>query len=69
MSGSIISRGTALKETIDPVWDLYADAVRRFGSVSTMIERDDNIPEFSELFTELQYARNIHDRAVKESAA
>jgi len=54
---------------IDPVWDLYADAVRRFGSVSTMIERDDNIPEFSELFAEVQYARSIHDRAVKESAA
>ncbi|HEY5102461.1 MAG TPA: DUF692 domain-containing protein, partial [Steroidobacteraceae bacterium] len=28
----------------DPVWALYADAVRRFGHVATMIERDANIP-------------------------
>jgi uncharacterized protein (UPF0276 family) len=54
---------------IDPVWDLYAEAVRRFGSVSTMIERDDNIPDFSELFTELKQARSIHDKVLKESAA
>jgi hypothetical protein len=54
---------------IDPVWDLYAEAVRRFGSVSTMIERDDNIPEFAELFAELQRARSVHDSVLKESAA
>jgi len=28
----------------DPVWELYSAAVRRFGGVSTMIERDANIP-------------------------
>ena len=28
----------------DPVWDLYREAVRRFGTVTTMIERDDHIP-------------------------
>jgi uncharacterized protein len=44
---------------IDPVWDLYAEAVRRFGDVSTMIERDDNIPELSELLEELDQARRI----------
>lgn len=54
---------------VDPVWNLYADAVRRFGSVSTMIERDDNVPEFSELFAELQHARKIHDSVLKDSAA
>jgi uncharacterized protein (UPF0276 family) len=54
---------------IDPVWDLYAEAVRRFGSVSTMIERDDNIPDFSELFAEQKHARSIHDTVLKESAA
>lgn len=43
----------------DPVWSLYAEALRRFGSVSTMIERDDNIPEFPVLFAELEYARDI----------
>ena len=43
----------------DPVWDLYAAAVRRFGNVATMIERDDNIPPLAELVAELQVARNV----------
>ena len=44
---------------VDPVWDLYAEALRRFGAVSTMIERDDNIPPFAELVGELDHARDI----------
>lgn len=44
---------------IDPVWDLYRHAVRRFGPVSTMIERDDNIPPLEELVAELAHARSI----------
>ncbi len=44
---------------IDPVWALYAEAVRRFGQVSTLIERDDNIPEFPELAAEAEKARTI----------
>lgn len=44
---------------VDPVWDLYATALKRFGAVSSMIERDDNMPEFSELMKELQVLRNI----------
>jgi uncharacterized protein len=44
---------------IDPVWDLYAHAIARFGAVSTMIERDDNIPELAILVDELQIAKNI----------
>jgi uncharacterized protein (UPF0276 family) len=44
---------------IDPVWRLYAEACRRFGAVSTLIERDDNIPPLSELLDELAHARRI----------
>lgn len=44
---------------VGPVWELYAKALRRFGSVSTMIERDDNMPPFSELLAELKQAREI----------
>ncbi|MCG6871594.1 MAG: DUF692 domain-containing protein [Gammaproteobacteria bacterium] len=44
---------------VDPVWNLYADAVRRFGAVSTMIERDDAIPPLEELLAELDQARRI----------
>ena len=43
----------------DEVWDLYADAVRRFGPVATMIERDDAIPPFAELVAELDRARAV----------
>ena len=46
-------------KVIDPVWDLYADAVARFGSVPTMIERDDRIPPLPQLVRELDYARAI----------
>jgi len=44
---------------IDPVWSLYQAALHRFGPVSTMIERDDNIPSFEELLAELEMARKI----------
>lgn len=44
---------------IDPVWELYGHAVRRFGCVSTMIERDDAIPPLADLLVELGHARNI----------
>ena len=41
------------------VWDLYREALRRFGPVSTMIERDDDIPPLQTLLDELQIARDI----------
>jgi hypothetical protein len=41
------------------VWDFYRDAVAKFGPVSTMIERDDNIPPLAELVDELDHARSI----------
>lgn len=43
----------------DPVWALYRKAIERFGPVSTMIERDDNIPALAELVAELDIARSI----------
>ena len=44
---------------VDSVWELYAKAIKRFGAVSTMIERDDRMPPFSELLAELAQARDI----------
>jgi uncharacterized protein (UPF0276 family) len=46
-------------EIIEPVWWLYEAAVRRFGTVATMIERDDDIPALDVLLTELEMARRI----------
>ena len=43
----------------DEVWDFYRQAVAHFGPVSTMIERDDNIPPLAELVDELDHARSI----------
>jgi len=52
----------------DPVWDLYRAAVRRFGNVSTMIERDANIPPLEELCTELAAARTVAAQALAQAA-
>jgi uncharacterized protein len=41
------------------VWDLFHSAVERFGPLSTMIERDDHIPELDVLLAELDHARAI----------
>ncbi|PHS69312.1 MAG: hypothetical protein COB23_06760 [Methylophaga sp.] len=51
-------------DVCDPVWDLYEYALGRFGAVSTMIERDDNIPPFSELHQELAIAEKIANRVL-----
>lgn len=53
----------------DPVFELYAAAVRRFGRVSTMIERDDNIPPLAELLDELGQVRRIAEQELKEQVA
>lgn len=52
----------------DAVWRLYVEAVRRFGHVSTMIERDDRIPPLAELRAELAHARALADAALREAA-
>ena len=56
--------GTYIIDTHDApvreeVWALYAAALKRFGPVSTMIERDDNIPQLAELVAEVHEARRI----------
>jgi len=52
----------------DPVWELYSAAVRRFGNVSTMIERDANIPPLEELCAELDSARALAERTLARAA-
>jgi uncharacterized protein (UPF0276 family) len=68
MNGNIII-DTHDAPVIDPVWSLYEYAVQRFGYVSTMIERDDNIPELEEIMVELDKARAIADAVHTESFA
>jgi len=54
-------------EIIESVWNLYAESLRRFGPVSTMIERDDDIPPLDTLLDELQKARDVSARTLAES--
>ena len=54
---------------IGPVWDLYAQALRRFGPVPTMIERDDRIPPLGTLERELDRARAVAAGALQKKAA
>lgn len=55
-------------DVCDPVWTLYETALKRFGAVSTMIERDDDIPEFPQLRQELAIAENIAARTLSSDA-
>jgi hypothetical protein len=54
---------------IDPVWDLYREAVRRFGPVSTLIEWDDHIPPFERLEEESERARAVATEALAPGSA
>ena len=54
--------GTHLLDThdspvLEPVWALYALAMRRTGGVSTLLEWDSSIPPYEELLAELAKAR------------
>jgi uncharacterized protein (UPF0276 family) len=49
---------------IQPVWDLYAATIQKLGRVSTMIERDDNMPPLAELLAELNHARRIAEHVL-----
>jgi len=53
---------------VEPVWNLYGAAVAHFGTVPTMIERDDNIPELGELVAELDIARELSRHHSQQAA-
>ena len=62
--------GTYLLDTHDhpirpEVWQLYEHAVARFGRVPTLIEWDDNIPEFEVLAATVDEARSRCDAALR----
>jgi hypothetical protein len=52
-----------------PVWELYAQAVRRFGPVPVLIEWDDHIPSFARLEAEAAKAKEVQDGARRAAAA
>ena len=54
---------------VSDVWALYAEAVKLFPGVPTMIERDAEIPPYAELLAELDTAREIAANDSREAAA
>ena len=54
---------------VPDVWALYAEAVKLFPGVPTMIERDADIPPYEELLAELDVARGIAAGIPREVAA
>ena len=53
----------------DGVWALYRSAVERFGAVSTLIERDDDIPPLSEVIAESRQAAAIEAEVLGRTRA
>ena len=45
---------------LEAVWNLYREALKRWGRVSTLIEWDENIPSFVRLCEEAEKARTIY---------
>jgi len=54
---------------VEPVWALYREALRRFGPVATLIERDDHLPPLADLLVELNQARALAQPFLSEAAA
>ena len=63
----ILRDGTALRiddhgsPVPEAVWQLYTEAVARFGAVPTLIEWDNNIPPLAELLGEAEKAQHVLD--------
>jgi uncharacterized protein len=51
-------------QVVDEVWDLYRATLRQTGSVSTLIEWDDEIPAWSVLADEAEKARRVRDEVL-----
>jgi len=51
---------------VNEVWNLYAETIRYHGEISTLIERDDDIPPLDNLILELNHAREISKKVIHE---
>lgn len=51
-----------------PVWNLYAEAIRRRGPVATLVEWDSDVPGWSTLAAETRAARDILQRYATDVA-
>jgi uncharacterized protein (UPF0276 family) len=54
---------------VDEVWTLYAGVVARTGPVATLIEWDNDVPDWATLVTQAVAAEEILAGAARASAA
>lgn len=47
------------REVIDPVWRLYEQAISRAGAIPTLIEWDNDVPDWATLFAEAEHAESV----------
>lgn len=52
-------------EVIPPVWALYAQAIKRFGPIPTLIEWDNNLPPLDRLIAQARMAGSLADVALE----
>lgn len=52
----------------DVVWDVYREAVRRFGGVSTLVEWDEHVPPFETVIAEAERARAVETQELHVGA-
>jgi len=67
--GSTLLVDTHGTNVADGAWELYEYAIARFGSVPTLIERDNDIPDLAALITESLEARAHASRALAQDHA
>jgi hypothetical protein len=54
---------------LDPVWKMYAHAIKLIGPTATLLEWDDRIPSFGEVHQEALKANQFVEKELKTTAA
>jgi hypothetical protein len=67
--GATVLVDTHASTIAEPVWDLYAHALRRFGRTPTIIEWDNEIPPLATLLGEAARADRVGAQALEVSRA
>ena len=57
------------KPVVDPVWELYREAIAKIGPTNTLLEWDANIPSFDEVHREALKAKKFIGESVSESSS
>jgi uncharacterized protein len=65
--GSTLLVDTHATGIANPVWDLYAHTISRFGAKPTLIEWDNDIPPLARLIDEAHHADTLRKRALEIS--